>query len=296
MTQLLKPTLILYTTSVLVIVFCLFLVSVAIASFTVTWDPCAFVGGLILLPLPATLAVQQYRGTFRHIRSASKMTAILLFVVGGFAAFAFVATFVEIVEGGGELPWFGLLLPMLATSAIGFASGWLNLSWRGELPNDITLTAPQSFSKREIWLALMTIGCMVAVTNWLIRSMPPKYAEHVDIANAPFGLPANATDISFCQGSRGTIAYEFNTDEAFFCEWVAAGIGSLESHASDTQLVPITSPVSILRYNSCSTDLTGPDSIIVAAGLHYSWSFEDHGVYAVFDSSSKRAYYFAHFH
>tara|TARA_Y100001933_G_scaffold215598_1_gene222344 strand:- start:179 stop:736 length:558 start_codon:yes stop_codon:yes gene_type:complete len=124
----------------------------------------------------------------------------------------------------------------------------------------------------------------------------PRYAENVPVAEAPFGLPADATDVSFYQGFRGTIAYEFTIDETSFREWVADGIGSIESNASNTELEQITTPVSITRYNAYSPELNGPDSITVNNGLYYSWSFEDRGVYAVFDSTTDRAYYFAHFH
>ena len=60
MTETPKPTLLLVAMSVLVIGFSLFLVSVAIAAFTVTWDPCSLIGGAIILPLPVALAIQQY--------------------------------------------------------------------------------------------------------------------------------------------------------------------------------------------------------------------------------------------
>ncbi|MEM6471344.1 MAG: hypothetical protein AAF802_17415 [Planctomycetota bacterium] len=132
------------------------------------------------------------------------------------------------------------------------------------------------------------------MTASFIRSTPPRYAENVSVADAPFGLPPSAIDVSFCQGSRGTIAYEFTVDETSFREWVAEGIGSIESNASNTILEQITTPVSITRYNAYSSELNGPDSITVNNGLHYSWSLEDRGVQAVFDPNTSRAYYFAH--
>ena len=290
-----KPTSLLVATSVLVIAFSLLVVSVAIAAFTVTWDPCSLIGGAIILPLPAALAIQQYRGTFRRVRPAALTASILLFIVGGFAAFAFATTFGEIVMGGGDLPWFGLLLPMLAVAAAGLFGGWLNLRWRHRLPEGVT-DGGWRFSRPEILATAATICLLTALTYSFIRSTPPRYAEDVPVADAPFGLPANANDVSFCQGFRGTIAYEFTIDETSFREWVNDGIGSIESNSSNTTLEPITAPVSITRYNAYSSDLNGPDSITVGTGLHYSWSFEDRGVYAVFDSTTNRAYYFAHFH
>ncbi len=295
MTETPKPTLLLIATSVLVIAFSLFLVSAAIAAFTVTWDPCSLIGGAIILPLPAALAVQQYRATFRGVGSAALTAAILLFIIGGFAAFAFATTFGEIAMGGGELPWFSMLLPMFAVAVVGLFGGWLNLRWRSKLPK-MGIDAGWRFSLREILAAVTAIALLTGLTASFVRSTPPRYAENVPVAEAPFGLPADATDVSFCQGFRGTIAYEFTIDETSFREWVADGIGSIESNASNTELEQITTPVSITRYNAYSSELNGPDSITVNNGLYYSWSFEDRGVYAVFDSTTDRAYYFAHFH
>lgn len=295
MTESPKPTPLLIATSVLVIAFSLFLVSVALAAFTVTWDPCSLIGGAIILPLPAALAVQQYRATYRGVAPAALTAAVLLFIVGGFAAFALATTFGEIAMGGGELPWFRLLLPMLAVAIVGLFGGWLNLRWRRNLPPTLT-DAGCRFSLREILAAGAAISLLTGLTASFVRSTPPRYAENVSVADAPFGLPASATDVSFCQGFRGTIAYEFSVDETSFREWVADGIGSIESNASNTKLEPIITPVSITRYNAYSSELSGPESITVNKGLHFSWSFEDRGVYAVFDSSTNRAYYFAHSH
>ena len=295
MTETPKPTLLLVATSVLVIGFSLFLVSVAIAAFTVTWDPCSLIGGAIILPLPVALAIQQYRSTFRRVRPAALTASILLFIIGGFAAFAFATTFGEIAMDGGDLPWLGLLLPMLAVAVVGLFGGWLNLHWRRSLPENAIDTGWR-FSIREILAAVAAICLLAGLTSSFIRSTPPRYAENVSVAEAPFGLPANATDVSFCQGFRGTIAYEFTIDETSFREWVADGIGSIESNASNTKLEPITTPESITRFSRLSPDLNGPDSITVTSGLHYTWWYEDRGVYAVFDSTTNRAYYYAHFH
>ncbi len=295
MTESPKPPPLLIGTSVLVIAFSLFLVSAALAAFTATWEPCLLIGGAIILPLPAALAVQQYRATFRRVGPAALTAAVLLFTVGGIAAFAFVTTFGEIAMGGGELPWFGLLLPMLAVASVGLFGGWLDLRWRSNLP-PMSADAAWRFSLREVLAAVAAISVLTGLTASFIRSTPPRYAENVSVADAPFGLPPSATEVSFCQGFRGTIAYEFTVDEASFREWVAEGIGSIESNASNTKLEQIITPVSITRYNAYSSELSGPDSITVNNGLHYSWSFEDRGVYAVFDSTTNRAYYFAHFH
>jgi hypothetical protein len=137
---------------------------------------------------------------------------------------------------------------------------------------------------------------MSSVVGWAIRSTPPPYAEHVERADAPFSLPEGATDVSFCQGVRGMTAFEFTTDEEAFRKWVESGIGSSESQAANVPLSPITAPITITRYNALSKRLKGPRSVTVNSGLHYRWSYEDGGIYAVFDSSTNRAYFYAYYH
>lgn len=291
-----KPTPLLVVTSALVIAFSLFLVSVAMAAFTATWDLCSLMGGAIILPLPAALAVQQYRGTFRRVGSAASASATLLFVIGGIAAFTFAVPIAESAADGRELPWFGFMLPTLATSMIAVFAGVLNWRWYLTLPDTAAIDSRWRFSIRETMAAVAAVCFSTALTSSFIRSTPPRYAENVPVSEAPLGLPPNATDVSFCQGFRGTIAFEFSIDEASFREWVADGIGSMESRASNTKLEPITTPESITRYSWLSPELHGPDSVAVTSGLHYSWSFEDRGVYAMFDSDTRRAYYYAHFY
>ena len=291
-----KPRLFHVAVSVLVILVSLFLISAAIATFMADLDPCSVFGGAILILLPAVLAIQQYRATFRHIRSAAKMAAGMLFFVGIVSAFVAFMIIIEVVRQGDALPWGILITQMILFSVAANTARCLNLWWGRGLPYEAESYSSPRFTIRELLAATAAVCFVAAVSSYIVRSIPPTYGEHVDLADAPFDLPENATNISFCHGFRGTVAYEFTTDVASFRDWVDAGIGSIESEASDVKLVPITSPVSITRYIACSTDLTGPDSITVANGLHYSWSFEDRGVYAVFDSTTNRAYYFAHFH
>ncbi|MEM7314388.1 MAG: hypothetical protein AAF497_14670, partial [Planctomycetota bacterium] len=241
------------------------------------------------------LAVQQYRGTFRQVRSAASATSMLLYVVGAFAAFAFATTLGEIATMRAKLPWLGLLLPMLGVAMAALCGGWLNWEWQRRLPDNVN-DAGWRFSILEALAAMTAIGFLTAVASSLVRSAPSKYAEGVPVIETPFVLPDDATDVSYCHGVRGTIAYEFSVCESSFRDWVASGIGSIESSTSDTKLKPITTPISITRYIALSSDLIGARSVTIAGGLHYSWSFEDRGVNAVFDAATSRAYYFAHYH
>jgi hypothetical protein len=286
--------------SLLILTACLFLISYALAMFTVTWDPCSLFGGLVILPLPAILAVAQYRATFRQNTKAASTSALLLFIIGGLAFLAFAVTLGEMLIEGVRLPWISLLLPMLATGVVGCLAAWINLSWSRRLtkvrPSATNPTAPIRFSVRELLAAVAVIAFVTCLVAHFIRSTPPRYAENVSRDKAPFGLPVNARDISFCQGFRGTIAYEFTIDEADFIAWVRSGIGSIESDAANVPLRPITTPYEIRRFYALSSGLAGPDSTTIANGLYYHWSKEDRGVYAAFDRTTNRAYYFAHFY
>jgi hypothetical protein len=268
--------------------------------FTVIWDPCSLIGGVIVLLLPAILAIQQYRGTFRYESKAALTSSLLLFIVAGLAWVAFAMTLGEMLVEGVPVPWTSLILPQLAIGAISGASAWVNFSWsrllkRSATTDEVTVNRTR-FSLLELLIAVAASACVTALVTYSVQTTPPRYAEHVSRDKAPFGLPAKATEISFCQGFRGTIAYEFTIDEKGFVEWVESGIGSLESAAANAPLQPITAPYSIRRYYGLTANLTGPDSITIADGLYYDWSKEDRGVYVAFDRTTCRAYYYAHSH
>ena len=220
----------------------------------------------------------------------------MLFATAGLAALGLLMTTGEYISKGFDLPWLELLFPMLGIGVVSAFAGWVNQSWAKSLPEH---SAPERQRKLNAWdiLALLASTAAVAVLSYSMhRDSLPQYGEHVDRAHAPASIPAGATDISYCQGVRGTIAYEFTIDEAGFREWVAGGIGSIESQSANIPLKTITTPVAIGTYSRLSEELTGPELVTVEAGLYYSWSHEDRGVTAVFDSKRNRAYYAAHFH
>lgn len=143
----------------------------------------------------------------------------------------------------------------------------------------------------------MTVVAVISgLTSYFSRGTLPRFAENVDRSQAPRGLPPDATSISYCQGHRGMIAYEFTIDEDGFRRWVNSGIGSFESEAADVPIRPISEPFRIRRYYCLSPELVGPEFATITQGLYYSWSKEDRGVEAVFDSTKNRAYYHAHYH
>lgn len=257
-------------------------------------------GGAVMLPLPLALAVQQYRGTFLANRKAAFAAAILLFIVGGFALLTFATTFGQLLLGKMQIPWLSLLLPTLFVGVGACWAGRLNLRWArrppGQMvPNSLGV-AGSRLSIREGVVGAITIVGVTGLAWCFIESAPPRCAKNVAREDVPFNLPADATEISYCQGFRGTVAYEFTTSECAFVEWVEGGIGSLESEAAGIPLQSITSSFTIQRYGMLAPELGGPEYGIIADGLYYEWSVEDRGVYAAFDRTANRAYYFAHFH
>lgn len=231
---------------------------------------------------------------------AAFTSCVLLFAISGFTLVAFATAFGEMIVKGVQIPWMSLGLPMLATGVVTCVTGWMNYSWSRHLKRSTTADERVAdwawFSMRELLVAVAIVACVTALVTYSARSIPPRYAENVSRDEAPFGLPAEATEISYCQGFRGTIAYEFTIGEKGFVEWVESGIGSFESNAANVSLEPIGVPYSIRRFYSLMANSTGSDSVTIADGLYYDWSQEDRGVYAAYDRTTSRAYYYAHFH
>jgi hypothetical protein len=279
----------------------LFVISAFIAASVTDSNPFAILGGLIVLPFCVLLAIQQYRGTFRRVPSAAMTASVLLYIFGGFSLFGGVTTAGEAVMVGDSL-WlmFSFLIPMLAVATVAIAFGRMNARWCGKLRAAVAAgdapANPRGFSLRELLLVVGVIAAMTTLTSQFIRTAPPRYAEHVEPSASPFSLPEGATDVSYCRGHRGTIAFEFTIDEAGFRGWVNAGIGSIESESANIPVREITSPFIINCYHALSPELNGPKEIAIANGLYYSWFKEDRGVYAAYDRDIGRAYYFAQFH
>ncbi|MGN6544876.1 MAG: hypothetical protein ACTHK7_07490 [Aureliella sp.] len=291
-----KPSLLLILCSLVVLAACVVLVSVALSTFAIAWEPCAFIGGMILLPLPIALAWYQYRGVFRMNVSAAFVAAVLLMIVGGFAWLASITALVEAQGDGGVVR--SVVLPMVAVGAIASFAGWLDLRWARQLRSvEAPWQLPRGrFTLRELQAATAVVACMIALTAYLVRATPPQYAEHVSRDRSPIRLPDNATDVSYCQGDRGEIAIEFTTDEASFVRWAQSDIGSLESQSANIPIKPITGSHEISCYGMLSSKVTGGSRVTITNGLYYLWSKEDRLVHAAFDRSTGRAYYHAHFH
>ncbi|MCA8991076.1 MAG: hypothetical protein KDA88_03815 [Planctomycetaceae bacterium] len=173
----------------------------------------------------------------------------------------------------------------------------MNRSWSRRLQAASDGANAVSHQKTSAWewlVAAVSIACVAVLAMYYASTDLGQFGEHVSRDKAPGGLPADATDISFCFGYRGIIAYEFSTDEQEFVEWVNSGIGSIESRAANVKIVPISEPISITRYNFLSDELTGPGTATISDGLYYRWNKEDEEVFAAYDRTLGRAYYYSH--
>lgn len=295
-----KPSLAMLGAGILVIAGCTFTIAVAVAMLTVTWNPCSMISGCILLPLPSFVGIQQYRALFRASPSAAIVVAILSFFVAGVALFCLLVSVAEMLVQAGHFYFLTPHVFLGAVAASAAVAGWCNLHRSRQLKS-LSATASAKPAKTRLSLGDLFAGITVVAgviggATYMARSTPPRWAEHVSLDKAPFGLPPTATDISFGQGHRGTIAFEFTTDERTFVTWVNAGIGSAEAEMANISLVPITTPYTIRRYGFLKPNSVGLDSTTISNGLYYQWQKEDRGVYAAFDRAKGRAYYFAHFH
>lgn len=164
--------------------------------FACTRDPCSLIGAVIVLLVPAVLAVQQYRATFRYNSRAAFASSVLLFIVAGFAFVAFATTLGEAIIEDARIPWMPLLLPMVAIGAIAATSAWMNLSWSRRLQRSATegqgTVDLARFSVRELLIAVAATACITALATHFVRSTSPQYAENVPRDKAPCRLPAQA--------------------------------------------------------------------------------------------------------
>ena len=149
---------------------------------------------------------------------------------------------------------------------------------------------------RRLAIPAATFGGAAALASYFIYTEPPQFAEHVTRDAAPVNLPPGATDVSYCLGVRGTVAYEFTITEPEFRAWVEGGIGSIESEAANVPLKEIGESYAIPSFLYLVDGASGMEEAVITDGLFYEWMNEDRGAYAAFDRQTNRAYYHAHFH
>lgn len=277
----------------LVLAGCIFWGSLAVATgVKQSWDPCAIFGGIIFFTGSLVLGGAQYLGTFRRDVRAAGFCCAILFAVGGLLLFGIaVATAEYLVKGGGNLP-LGVAATFASVGSLFVTAGWLNYRWQAQLP----LPSRDSrwawrLSLREILGFTTAAGVCLGIAMYFINTSPEHFAEHLEITNPPFGIPAGAKDISYCQGGRGTIAYEFTIDEARFRTWAEAEFAYREDtyHEENGRM-------RVTTYRTLLPGSRDVEQTEIPHALIYSWAESDAGTYAVFDRDTNRAYYFSHSH
>lgn len=254
------------------------------------------------MPASIGLGVLQYRGIFHRNHQAAKTTGTVLSVTGALMVLGVGSFLKESFTNPEILYSWPTAMAIFVLGLFFILVGWWNLEWSRNLKADVTSTEVwprfERDNRRDRIAALLAVIVIILGTSLTVWSALPEFAENVEYSRPPFGIPIGATSISFCQGQRGTIAYEFSIEEPDFRKWIERKIHSRETNNPQDLIKSIlsSSPISVRRYVSLKTGLKGNPSAVVTDGLYYSWSKEDQGMDAVFDRKAKRAYYFSHYY
>jgi hypothetical protein len=288
-----RPSKTLVALSILVIAACMFLVSMGIASMTVTWDPCAMFGGLMIIPVPALLVLQQYSGTFKRHYKAAQFAGALCLVLSGFPLMGVVGGTLESIGDGKSLP-IDFILALIACAAPFVVAGYLNLRWSRHLEASDYRPTDERFrmSMRELLVATAVICAMLAMTMTFVRNQPKQFGVNVTAEESGLSLPDNATRVSY---ARGTLLFEFDTDETSFRKWVEAGVGEIESGPVNGPLWPIENEIEVVRFISFAPGVAGPERVALTDGLFYRASSGDQWIDVAFDRKTNRAYFYANY-
>jgi hypothetical protein len=180
--------------------------------------------------------------------------------------------------------------------------GFLNFRWHRQLAAaPVLATAVQNqlvepehrrhahFSITQSLALVAALSAVFAGVSFGYRDIPPQVMTHVSPQEARLDLPVGATDVCIRRGSRGTISYNFATDEAGFWEWAkrSAG-GSLESEASGVRVLPITGSFTIYDTFAPNGEHT------ITRGWFYDFHVEDRGHQYAFDADEGRVYFSFH--
>ena len=276
-------------------------IAVGLGGMSATWDICSVIGGLVLAGVGAAIGVQQFRAVFMRDAGAARFVGGMLFVVGGIVSLSVVMGLWEWVSDGalkiGKNGGFFLVLGVLAAG--GLVGGWVNWQWSVRLTgarlSDASDIGPRGMARRD-WLVALSMGAAIGIGGYFAVP-PPECGAHLSQEEVPFSVPEDASDISYCQGQRGSRAYEFQTSEAAFERWIEDTIAMRASPPGEVTWEAITAPLVVRDYRWISPRQSERDrETVVREGLVYRWKHEDQVVRAVFDRATRRGYYWASFH
>jgi hypothetical protein len=280
--------------SVLIIGGCIFVGSGALASFAQTWDCCALAFGVIIFPPTVCMALAQYAGTFRRHKSAAYAIGLGLMILSGFMLFVAVVTAGGFIAKGERDPMLlaAFVGPMLFICGFGFYAGRLNLLWSRTLERNYQTPEPfYRLSLRELFGWITVLGLSMGLVSYFVRTTPPQFAEHLETDDPPFNIPDGATDISFCQGGRGALVYEFTIDEEGFLKWVEDSVIVKGRIGNEPKLEPIQGQCTIRSYQDLMPGANPSEYIVVVDGWVYASNNSGGWTKAVYDRTNRRAYY-----
>ena len=261
----LRPPLTLRVFSLLVILVSLGFMGMSVGMFF-SWDVCMGAFGVLLLPICTAIGVQQYRGTFRSAAGAAMFVAVALLLLSFLFAFGTVTNFCEAVWQGGFVEALGLFAFLLLYTAFLFVASLLNYGWATSLKGRPTQPS-KSFTLKELFGFVTAAAMVFGLAAFVAQDARTQYAEHLSPDETSLSVPPGASDICYCHGFRGTIAYEFTIDEQGFLDWVEERFDIPNpAESKHESFGPIDRETRIRRYVSLSADLHGPEYAVVSQG------------------------------
>lgn len=261
-------------------------------------DPMLIISAIVVGAFVVPLVRCQYRGTFLHVARSARIATGLHY---GFALFALLFYFTTIGEFVAEsrdgMKIAVVLWPVLLAGLPAAAAGRSNQLWTAKLRTAATADSasqpPISTARRRRGAAIV-FALSAAGAAYLVHRYGPPYAEHVAAGDAPFALPAAATDVCYARGSRGLLYYEFSIDEPGFREWIddfyrSAGPNRPQL-AEISDVMKYGDPCEIRRYTSLA-NLPGDRYARVTDGLCFARHNQDQRRQAVYDRAARRAYF-----
>ncbi|WP_222435422.1 hypothetical protein [Allorhodopirellula solitaria] len=143
-------------------------------------------------------------------------------------------------------------------------------------------TVPSGKRSGCFWLFLIGPLALIAI---LVIAGKPQSGTAKTAAEAPMDLPADATDITYYLGNAWPLrCYDFQTSEAAFLQW-ASDSSMVPAGRSGHQIVaPVLGPSGEIQF----------EPIPPGNYIYFSWSEDDRGEHAAYDTETGHAYYLAH--
>lgn len=239
-------------------------------------EPCFTFTSIIFVPWPTYHVIQQYRGTFRRNAKAATMAI-------GWPAFCSVITGIALFGILGNMP-IGLVFMIASLSVANLLISIINWHWqrrlRAAIADGLIFIDKRGFTVKELLLTSASISIVLASA---VPNLKPLRGHQVSAKDAPFFIPAGASDITYNYMSH-SIRYECTIDEKAF----------LDHFAEEEGIEPFSGGHFVQAFIDCSTVPYKLGDRRVFEGWTYSWQEEDRGRYFTYDRPTQRLYYYSH--